>query len=78
MPSKFFNLDTDSDFTANSDYYIPSQKAVKSALDKKANIEDLQNIPTLPEQSGNENKALVTDGANASWQSIIVIKDWRK
>ncbi len=67
MPSKFFNLDTDSDFTANSDYYIPSQKAVKSALDKR-----------VPDQTDNAGKALVTDGENTSWESIIVIKDWSK
>lgn len=40
MPTKYFNLDTDSNFTANSDYYIASQKAIKTALDKKANQED--------------------------------------
>ena len=40
MPTKYFNLDTDSNFTANSDYYIASQKAIKTALDKKANQEN--------------------------------------
>ena len=40
MPTKYFNLDTDSEFTANSDYYIASQKAIKTALDKKANQEN--------------------------------------
>lgn len=37
MPTKFYNLDTDSEFTSNSDQYIPSQRAVKTALDKKQN-----------------------------------------
>lgn len=30
---KFLNLDTDSSFTANSDYVIASQKAIKTAID---------------------------------------------
>lgn len=34
--TKFYNLDTDSTMTANSDYLIPSQKAIKK------NIDDLQ------------------------------------
>lgn len=29
---KYYNLDRDSNLSANSDYYIPSQKAVKTAL----------------------------------------------
>lgn len=34
MPnSKILNADRDSKFTANSDYRIPSQKAVKTAID---------------------------------------------
>lgn len=32
---KYYNLDRDSSLSANSDYYIPSQKAVKSALAAK-------------------------------------------
>lgn len=35
MATKFLNLNTDSTFADNSDYYIPSQKAVKTALDGK-------------------------------------------
>lgn len=30
---KYLNLDTDSSFTANSDYVIASQKAIKTAID---------------------------------------------
>ena len=32
---KYYNLDRDSSLSANSDYYIPSQKAVKTALNTK-------------------------------------------
>lgn len=35
MATKYLNLDTDPEFTANSDYRISSQKAVKTAVDKK-------------------------------------------
>lgn len=35
MATKFLNLDTDSTFAANSDYLIPSQKAIKTAIDEK-------------------------------------------
>lgn len=38
VTSKFYNLDRDENLTANSDYYIPSQKAVKAALSKKQNV----------------------------------------
>lgn len=37
MATKFLNLDTDSTFAANSDYLIPSQKAIKTAMDEKQN-----------------------------------------
>lgn len=35
MTTKFYNLDIDPNFTANSDYHIASQKAIKTALDLK-------------------------------------------
>ena len=35
MATKYFNLDTDPTLSNNSDYYIPSQKAIKTALDTK-------------------------------------------
>lgn len=35
MATKYFNLDTDPTLSNNSDYYIPSQKAIKTALDAK-------------------------------------------
>lgn len=35
MATKYFNLDTDPTLSSNSDYYIPSQKAIKTALDTK-------------------------------------------
>lgn len=35
MASKFYNLDIDPELSANSDYIIPSQKAIKSAISKK-------------------------------------------
>ena len=35
MATKFFNLDTDSTFAANSDFLIPSQKAIKTAMGEK-------------------------------------------
>ena len=38
MATKFFNLDTDSTFAANSDFLIPSQKAIKTELDKKVGV----------------------------------------
>ena len=74
MP-KYLNLDTDSNLTANSDYIIPSQKAIKTALDKKANIEDIEHLPSQADNSG---KFLTTDGENTSWKTIISIKDWSK
>ena len=33
-----------------------------------ARLEDLENIDTLPDQTGNAGKVLMTDGASASWQ----------
>lgn len=50
MPTKFYNLDTDSTFSANSDYLIPSQKAIKTAVDN-AKIESQQLIKD--QNSGN-------------------------
>ena len=47
MPSKYYNLDTDSQFTANSDYYIPSQKAIKTALSNYLITKKFNNI-TVP------------------------------
>lgn len=35
MATKYFNLDTDPTLSSNSDYYVPSQKAIKTALDTK-------------------------------------------
>ena len=85
MPTKFFNLDTDSQFTANSDYYIASQKAVKTALDTKADKEstytkeEVNNLITsggnFPDQSDNAGKFLTTDGENPSWDYTSVIND---
>ena len=85
MPTKFFNLDRDPQLTANSDYFIASQKAVKTALDTKADKEStytkeevndlLTNNSNLPDQEGNSGKALVTDGENASWEYTSVIND---
>lgn len=85
MPTKFFNLDRDPQLTANSDYFIASQKAVKTALDTKADKEStytkeevndlLANNGNLPDQEGNSGKALVTDGENVSWEYTSVIND---
>ncbi len=35
MATKFLNLDTDSTFAANSDFLIPSQNAIKTAMNEK-------------------------------------------
>ena len=43
MPTKFFNLDTDPTFNSDSDYLIPSQKAVKAAINS-AMVESQQTI----------------------------------
>ena len=53
MPSKFYNLDTDPTLSANSDVYIPSQKAVKTAIDKKQDILNADNT-TIEISSTNE------------------------
>lgn len=37
MATKYLNLSTDSTFSENSDYLIPSQKAIKTAVDAKQN-----------------------------------------
>ena len=37
MATKYLNLSTDSTFSENSDYLIPSQKAIKTAVDSKQN-----------------------------------------
>ena len=50
MPTKFFNLDTDSTLSSNSDYLIPSQKAIKTAIDN-SKIESQQLIKD--QNSGN-------------------------
>lgn len=39
VKSKFYNLDTDATLSSNSDYYVPSEKAVKAYVDN--------NIPTV-------------------------------
>nr|DAM10457.1 MAG TPA: hypothetical protein [Caudoviricetes sp.] len=47
----------------------PSNAAVKAAIDAK---------DSLPSQTGNEGKALLTDGENAYWgdTSGVIIRDW--
>lgn len=38
MPSKFLNLDTDPTLSANSDYHVPSQKAIKTFVGTKQDV----------------------------------------
>lgn len=47
----------------------PSNAAVKAAIDAK---------DSLPSQTGNKGKALLTDGENAYWgdTSGVIIRDW--
>lgn len=81
MPSKFYNLDTDDTLSANSDYLISSQKAIKTNLDKKADKsttytkDEVNNLISssgqgLPSQSGQQGKFLSTDGISAKWESL--------
>lgn len=53
MPSKFYNLDTDPTLSSNSDVFIPSQKAVKTAIDKKQDVLNADNT-TIEISSTNE------------------------
>ena len=38
MPTKYLDLDIDPTMTANSDYRIASQKAIKTALESKQDV----------------------------------------
>lgn len=85
MATKFYNLDTDSTFSANSDYLIASQKAIKTALDTKAdssNVYDKDDADKL--LSSKQDILTPGDGIsiedNVISASVIVatIKDWTK
>lgn len=60
MPSKFYNLDTDANFTSNSDYFVPSQKAIKTALERYSLKSELiaENIQYTKDDISNVKQAL--------------------
>ncbi len=62
----FQHVDTDSTFTANSDGKVPSQKAVKTALDTK------QDARTI---TGTTNQLSVTNGDGVSGNPVVAIAD---
>lgn len=89
MTTKYLNLDTDSSFSANSDYIIPSQKAVKSAIDKKADISSLSKVATTNEYTDLNNIPKfnvnsIKKDTNSQYQTIgtvetnknLIIKNW--
>lgn len=89
MATKYLNLDTDSSFSANSDYLIPSQKAIKSAIDKKADISSLSKVATTNEYTDLNNIPKfnvnsIKKDANSQYQTIgtvetnknLIIKNW--
>lgn len=63
MVTKFLSLDTDATLSANSDYIVPSQKAIKTALDTK--------LTTPANGVAGQLLSLVDD--NPAWKDIIVI-----
>lgn len=62
----FQHVDTDSTFTANSDGKVPSQKAVKTALDTK------QDARTI---TGTTNQVSVTNGDGVGGNPVIAVAD---
>lgn len=78
MPSKFLNLDTDSSFTANSDYFVPSQKAIKTALDTKADVEDM-NLKLADKQdtlTAGDGINIAEDGTISNDRPSAIIREW--
>lgn len=75
MPTKFLNLDTDPTLSANSDYFIPSQKAIKTAVDKKADKSNsLEGYGIDDAYTKEEVDNLLTDSVG----SKIIMRDWNK
>ncbi len=72
------DIDIDSSFTANSDTKVPSQKAVKTALDNKiANsryqfVSDTGSTYTIPASAVTENGRTIIELSNNSLTSITV------
>lgn len=79
MPrDEFYNLDTDNTLSANSDVYVPSQKAVKEYVDN--NLPTVNDAVLTIQQNGT---TMATFSANTSTNTtldmsttIVKFRDW--
>lgn len=75
MPTKFLNLDIDPTLSANSDYYIPSQKAIKTALDSKPDKSiSLEGYGIEDAYTKTEVDEIVSESKG----SKVIFRDWNK
>ena len=79
MPrDEFYNLDTDNTLSANSDVYVPSQKAVKGYVDN--NLPTVNDAVLTIQQNGT---TMATFSANAATNTtldmsttVVKFRDW--
>lgn len=70
VKSKFYNLDTDATLSSNSDYYAPSEKAVKAYVDN--NIPTVNNATLTIQKNGTTVKTFTANASTNVTANITV------
>ena len=70
VKSKFYNLDTDATLSSNSDYYVPSEKAIKSYVDN--NIPQVNNATLTIQKNGTTVNTFTANASSDVTANIIV------
>ena len=70
VKSKFYNLDTDATLSSNSDYYVPSEKAVKAYVDN--NIPTVNNATLTIQKNGTTVNTFTANASSDVTANIIV------